>query len=142
MAPHGQPAFILYVQTFGDLVTFNPHIHALVADGVFLPSGVFKVLPPLPEAALRDALRHRVSGFLCTERVLDAELAQRMLKWRHSGFSVHNRIHARANDAEGRQRHARYMIRCPFALEKMRYDGKSCMVIYRSRLHDAHQRAR
>jgi hypothetical protein len=33
-------AFVLYVQTFGDLVTFNPHIHTLVADGVFLPTGV------------------------------------------------------------------------------------------------------
>ncbi|MGH8221547.1 MAG: hypothetical protein ACREQZ_01105, partial [Woeseiaceae bacterium] len=32
MDPRGQPAFILYVQTFGDLVTVNPHIHALVAD--------------------------------------------------------------------------------------------------------------
>jgi hypothetical protein len=30
------------VQTFGDLVTFNPHIHALVADGVFLPSGTLR----------------------------------------------------------------------------------------------------
>ncbi len=47
LEPRGQPAFILYVQTFGDLVTFNPHIHALVADGVFLPSGTFRVLPPL-----------------------------------------------------------------------------------------------
>lgn len=28
----GQPAFVLYVQTFDDLVTFNPHIHALVDD--------------------------------------------------------------------------------------------------------------
>jgi hypothetical protein len=45
MDPRGQPAFILYVQTFGDLVTFNP-IHALVADGVFLPSGTCRVLPP------------------------------------------------------------------------------------------------
>ena len=35
----------------------------------------------------------------------------------------------------GRQRLARYMIRCPFALEKMRYDAKSCTVIYRSKLH-------
>ena len=24
MAPHGQPAFVLYVQTFGDLVTCHP----------------------------------------------------------------------------------------------------------------------
>ena len=26
------PGFILFVQTFGDLVNFNPHVHALVAD--------------------------------------------------------------------------------------------------------------
>ena len=64
MEPHGQPAFVLYVQTFGDLVTFNPHIHALVADGVFLSSGTFRVLPPLPETALCAALRHKVLGFL------------------------------------------------------------------------------
>ena len=100
MAPHGQPAFVLYVQTFGDLVTFNPHIHALVADGV-----------------------------------LDTGLAERMLQWRHSSFSVHNRIRSKAADAKGRHSLARYMIRCPFALEKMRYDNKSAMVIYRSKLH-------
>jgi len=74
MEPRGQPSFILYVQTFGDLVTFNPHFHALLADGVFLPSGTFRVLPPLPEAELCEALRHKVFDFLCAERVLDAVL--------------------------------------------------------------------
>ncbi len=54
MAPQGQPAFILYVQTFGDLVTFNPHILALVAGGVFLASGAFRVLPPLRRASRPD----------------------------------------------------------------------------------------
>ena len=42
---------------------------------------------------------------------------------------------ARTNDAEGRQRLSRYMIRCPFSLEKMRYARDSGMVIYRSKLH-------
>lgn len=66
-----------------------------------------------------------------------ADLAERMLGWRHSGFSVHTRIRSNATDAEGRQRLARYMIRCPFALEKMRYNSGSGsgMVIYRSKLH-------
>ena len=50
-------------------------------------------------------------------------------------ISVHNRIRTQAADAEGRQRLARYMIRCPFSLNKMSYDGKSGMVIYRSKLH-------
>ena len=57
MAPPGQPAFILYVQTFGDRVTYSPHIHALVADGVFLPSGTFRLLPPVSEQALCQTLR-------------------------------------------------------------------------------------
>ncbi|MCH8060113.1 MAG: hypothetical protein IIA11_06610 [Proteobacteria bacterium] len=35
----------------------------------------------------------------------------------------------------------RHMIRRPFALEKMRYDGKSGTVIYRSKLHAAQEGA-
>ncbi|NIV47422.1 MAG: hypothetical protein GWN46_11730 [Gammaproteobacteria bacterium] len=100
---------------------------------MFLPTGTFRVLPPLPEAALREALRRKLLNFLCSEGVLDAGLAERMLRWRHSGFSVHNRV--RSKDAEGRQRLARYMIRCPFSLEKMRYDKTSGTVIYRSKPH-------
>ncbi len=88
MEARGQPAFVLYVQTFGDLVTFNPHIHALVADGVFLPSGKFRVLSPLPETALCEALRHKVLDFLSAVGVLSADLAERMKTWRHSGFSA------------------------------------------------------
>ncbi len=102
---------------------------------MFLPSGRFRVLPPLPGTALREALRHKLLDFLCSEGVLDTALAERMLQWRQSGFSVHNRTRSKADDAKGRQRLARYMIRCPFALETMRYDKRSGMVIYRSRLH-------
>jgi hypothetical protein len=36
--------------------------------------------------------------------------------WRHSDLSVHNRV--RSKGAEGRQRLARFMIRCPFSLER------------------------
>jgi hypothetical protein len=40
------PGIILFVQTFGDLVNFNPHIHVLAADGAFDVDGGFRVLPP------------------------------------------------------------------------------------------------
>ena len=77
--PRGQPGFMLYVQTFGDLVTFNPHIHALVADGVFYHSGTFRVLPPIPEDALRKGLRHWVLDHLCKEAGFDPEPAKQRL---------------------------------------------------------------
>ena len=100
MEPRGQLALILYTQTFGDLVTFNPYIHSLVTDGVFLPSGTFRVLPPLPEKTLCEALRQKMLSVVCTEGVLAAELGDRMLQWRHSGFYVHNRIRSKAADTD------------------------------------------
>ena len=57
LALQGQPGSFLYAQTFGDLVTFNPHFHALVADGVFYPSGSFRALPPILQDTLIEALR-------------------------------------------------------------------------------------
>ncbi|MCZ6501718.1 MAG: transposase [Gammaproteobacteria bacterium] len=50
-------------------------------------------------------------------------------------FSVHNQIRVKARDAEGRKQLACYMIRNPFALEKMTYDKQTGMVIYRSKFH-------
>src|SRR5437667_10341926 len=44
----GRPGLILFVQTFGDLLTFNPHIHVLAADGVFRADGAFVVMPAIP----------------------------------------------------------------------------------------------
>jgi ribosomal protein S27E len=43
-----------------DLVNFNPHVHALAADGVFEASGRFIPLPPVPEALLAARLRREV----------------------------------------------------------------------------------
>ena len=59
---------MLFVQTFGDLVNFNPPVHALVADGVFEASGRF--LPLLSSSAMyttgADALTSVpwVAGFI------------------------------------------------------------------------------
>ena len=93
------------------------------------------MLPPLPEDTLTEALRHRALDYLCDEAGFDPDLAQRMRQWQHSGFSVHNQIRVKASDTEGRKQLARYMIRNPFALEKMTYDDKTGMVIYRSKFH-------
>ena len=46
--PGARPGLILFVQTFGDRVNFNPHIHVLAADGAFDAAGGFSVLPAVP----------------------------------------------------------------------------------------------
>jgi hypothetical protein len=101
--PRARPGFILFVQTFGDLVNFNPHVHALVADGVFEASGRFIPLPPIPEALLGERLRREVLGLLVRREAILPPLAGQMLAWRHSGFTVHNQVRVAAGDAEGRK---------------------------------------
>ena len=134
-APWGRPGFVLFVQTFGDLVTFHPHVHALVADGVFSPTGSLRVLPPIPNPLLKEQLRRAVLDYLVDDEAITAEFAGKLLAWQHSGFSVDNSVRVGAQDAEGRCQLARYMIRNPFSLEKMEYKARQGVVVYRSKMH-------
>jgi hypothetical protein len=117
-ATWGKPGFILFVQTFGDLVTFHPHIHALVTDGVFSETGTFRVLPPIPATLLVEQLRHAVLEYLVEDEAITEDFASKLLAWENSGFSVDNKVHVGVNDLEGRRQLARYMTRNPFSLEK------------------------
>jgi hypothetical protein len=133
--PGARPGIILFVQTFGDLVTFNPHIHVLAAHGAFDADGAFTVLPPIPRTVLEPWFRKDVLALLRREGLVSEALAETMLAWRHTGFSAHNAVRVGSRDASGRRRLAQYMLRAPFSLEKMSYDPDSCTVIYRSRMH-------
>ena len=42
--PDGAPGIIIAIHTFGDFAR-HPHLHAVVADGLFRPNGVFHVAP-------------------------------------------------------------------------------------------------
>ncbi len=138
--PGARPGLILFVQTFGDLVNYNPHIHVLAADGVFDAEGGFSVLPPLPRKLIEPWFRAEVLALLRREGLVTEGLAETMLTWRHTGFSVHNAVRIHARDAAGRRRLAQYMLRAPFALEKMSYEPVSGIVIYRSRMHKTFKR--
>ena len=51
------------MQTFGDLVNFNPHLHVLAADGAFLPGGRFVALPRVPAHLLAEGFRRAVLDY-------------------------------------------------------------------------------
>lgn len=123
------------MQTFGDLVTFNPHIHVLAAVGLFRADGVFVALPAVSVELLEQGFRSEVLKLLVAEHAIGERLSASMLAWRHSGFSVQNGVRVRAGDAEGRRKLAQYMLRAPFSLEKMIYLPETGMVTYRSHMH-------
>lgn len=73
---------ILFVQTFGDLLTFNPHIHVLAADGVFRADGAFLVLPAIPVKLLEQGFRTEVLKQLVAVAGIGERLSVSMLAWR------------------------------------------------------------
>jgi len=115
---------ILFVQTFGDLVNFNPHIHVLSADGVFDADGGFTVLPPIPRKVLEPWFRAEVLALLRREGLVAESLAQEMLGWQHTGFSAHNAVRVRAGDMAARRRLAQLCRHIPDRFEHLvRYAG-------------------
>ena len=69
------------------------------------------------------------------------------MSWRHSGFSVHNRVRVARDDEQGREALAQYIIRNTFSVEKLTllnrcppdnltgltYIEETATVIYRSK---------
>ncbi len=47
-------------QTYGDFLNFNPHLHAIVTDGCFLPDGSFVGVPGFHAEDLEEAFQYEV----------------------------------------------------------------------------------
>ena len=131
----GIPGVVVAIQTFGDYARWHPHLHALVADGLFLESGYFFVMPKVNLRQLAELFRAHVLKMLKKEGLIDDSFIKMIMKWRHtSGFSVHNKVLIKPNDDKGIENLSQYIIRNSFSLEKLKYKEGDSSVIYRSRM--------
>ena len=118
--PDALPGVVGAIQTFGQLVHWHPHIHALVTAGVFLPeSGAFMPLPKLATEPFLKLWEEEVFALLLREGKLTEEVVQNIRIWKHSGFSVDQSVRLEAGDSEGIQRLIQYFLRCPFSQARM-----------------------
>ena len=120
------------IQTFGDLINWHPHIHALVPEGVFLPSGDFCSITGIDNERFKERWESKVFAFLKKAELLTAEDIEKMRKWKHSGFSVDTSVRIEAGDKQAMMRLIQYIIRCPFSLERMVKVTADGNVLYRA----------
>ena len=83
------PGMVASIQTFGSALNFNPHVHALVTDGVLEHGGPFLPLTTPELAVLNELFRRLVLAALVKAERLSESFRDRLLTWRHSGFSVY-----------------------------------------------------
>jgi hypothetical protein len=62
------PGAIIAIQTFGDLLGYNPHLHVLISDGCFHESGMLTVVPAIDKHALQQLFRHKILKLLVSEK--------------------------------------------------------------------------
>ncbi len=82
----------------------------------------------------RRGFRASVFKMLKEEGKIGDDLINRLMSWRHSGFSVHNGVRVRRDDDGGREALAQYIIRNTFPVDKLTYIKETATVIYRSKM--------
>ncbi|HKK90596.1 MAG TPA: transposase [Desulfobacteraceae bacterium] len=83
------PGASITVQTYGDFLNFNPHLHAIVTDGCFLDDGNFKTAPVFILEDLETIFQYEVFKMLKTEGKINYAVIENMLPWYQSGFHVY-----------------------------------------------------
>lgn len=145
--PDGVPAIIMTVHTFGEYLDFHPHIHAIVADGLFqrtqpptgndtpLPTPVFQPMPNISIKPLEEIFRAKVINHLVQCKLLPPERVQILHSWKHSGFNVHHGESVPPEAKADQEGLAQYILRNPFSVEKMTVESPTDAILYRSRLN-------
>ncbi len=128
------PGMIVAIQTFGSNdIHWHPHLHCLVTNGAFSPDGTFHAIYGLPPSLIREVFEHKIFRMLLREELITEERVRMILSWRYTGFHVYNEGKVVANDVEGRERLARYLIRPPVSLERLTYDREGQQVSYQGK---------
>jgi hypothetical protein len=130
--PEGHPGIVMAIHTFGDYLDFHPHLHALVAEGLFVQGGLFHVMPQVSLKPLEKLFQAKIIAFLVKKGLLPPERARMLQSWKHSGFNVYRSRRIRPDEREDLERLARYIIRNPFSIEKMEVKQPGGPIIYRS----------
>jgi len=128
------PAAICSIQTFGDMLGYNPHLHILCADGSFNDNGIFyAAAADLDVSILEPLFRHRILSMLKRRGLIGERVIELISSWRHSGFNVYSSVRIYPRFSQSIENLARYIIRASFSTERLSYTASESKVIYKSK---------
>jgi hypothetical protein len=113
--PDGMPGAVQVLQTAGESLNWNPHLHSIVTSGAFLEDGAFQSLDYISQEKLTELFKHKVLNSMKEAELIGDETIELILSWQHSGFSAWVGEAILPEDADSRQFLARYTDRCPVA---------------------------
>ena len=131
-----------FIQRAGRSLNLHPHVHAVVSEGRFssepgLLGPKLKFHPAAPPSErdielMAESLRRKIFRRLRRLGAIPADLAQEMLAWRNSGFSLHAKAFAPAGDREGLERIVYYCAKPGLSPMRLSYMRRKNLVVYRT----------
>jgi hypothetical protein len=93
------PALILTVQTAGEALNFNPHLHGLLAEGTFDAAGNFAPFTAIDTERMAERFRDHVLAELVTRGLITDEVpAQIVTSDSYIDFPIHDCAVARPDE--------------------------------------------
>jgi hypothetical protein len=124
------PAGIFSIQTAGDSLNWNPHIHALVSPTCRRPDGTFDPLGDIDTGALRRLFEVYLFGMLLGEGLISAEVVEKIRSWKHTGFHVYAGPPLQTTEEVVKVGY--YIIRPPASASRVKADGGLVKYLARS----------
>jgi len=111
------PGIIAVIQSFGSRINFHPHLHFLVTEGGTDKKGRFHRVPHFNDPLLFRFFTLEVFSLLLRKHLINKDLVQKILQWRHTGFNVYSKV--RTESKEETERVGKYMIRPILSLKRL-----------------------
>jgi hypothetical protein len=89
-----RPGIVASIQTFGQKINLHVHLHLLVTEGGEDPDGIFHHLAEFQDGLIAEFFSREVFAVLLGEELISEALVEKIMGWRHSGFSVHSKVRA------------------------------------------------
>lgn len=90
--PEASPGIVATIQTAGDRLNFNPHIHLIATVGVLAPDYRYYLVPKIPYDVMRLAWQDRVLEMLLSYGFISQNYAAKLRKRYPKGFMLNGKI--------------------------------------------------
>ena len=128
-------ALVLTLQTAGEALNWNPHLHGMLADGVFLEDGTLKPFDEIPLGAIQDRFAELILAEFAKRELITDDVMSQVLSQKHTGFSVW--MGDPFQDEQSDKFVARYVERGPLSLEKLSMEDD--LVVYTTKDGTTHE---
>jgi len=119
-----------------EFLRFNPHWHAIVLEGGFDKHGNFVHIPFSNLPQMTECFRRAVIKLFLERKLINQDMADNLLTWRHSGFSIDASILLPGGSRKERESLSQYLARPPISLKKVSFESLHRKVLFHTSYND------